>query len=91
MLEAGKVERLGVFADRVRRLGDRRRRLGWNDPEPSLGAGKGGLDLGAAGEKREIAEHRAHRPGAEHVAEQRRNEHADCHPTAAGRSGFCTA
>ena len=41
-LEAGEVERLGMFADRVRRRGDLRRRLGRNDPEPGLGAGEGG-------------------------------------------------
>ena len=48
-----------------------RRRHGWDHAEPGLGAGECGLDLGAADEKGLVAKHRAHRRGAEHVAEDR--------------------
>ena len=39
-------------------------------PSLCLGAGQRRLDLGTAREKGQLAERRAHRRGAEHVAEQ---------------------
>ena len=78
-LEASEIEGFGVLDDGRGGPRDRRRRLGRDHAEPGLGAGERGLDLGAAGKKGLVAEHRAHRRGAEHVAEDRRVEDADRH------------
>ena len=71
-LESRQIEGLGLFDDYRGGLGDRRRCFRRDDPRPRLGARQRRLDFGAAGNKGEFAERRAHRDGAEHVAEQAR-------------------
>ena len=70
--EAGEIEGAGLFGDRRGRPGNRLSRIRRHDPGPRLGPRQRRLDLGTAGQKTELAEHRAHRGGAEHVAEQGR-------------------
>ena len=68
--EPVEIERGRVGGDRGGGLRDRLGGVGGHDAEPRLGAGQRRLDLGAAREKRHLAERSAHRFGAEHVAEQ---------------------
>ena len=79
VLQARQVEHLAAARQRIRRVRDRIGRLGRDDPEPSLGARQSRLDLDAAREKGVVAEHVAHRRGAEHVGEDRGVEGADRH------------
>jgi hypothetical protein len=71
-LEPGEIEGLRFFDNICSGLGDRRGRLGRHDAGARLGPRQRRLHLGAAAEKGEFAEHRAHGRGAEHVAEQGR-------------------
>ncbi len=79
VLQARQVERLAAAGQRIRRVRDRVGCLGRDDPEPSLGARESRLDLDAAREKGVVAEHLAHRRGAEHVGKDRGVESADRH------------
>jgi hypothetical protein len=77
--QARQVEGVGARPDGIDRRRDCRGGLFRHDPEAGLGARERRLDLGAAGKEGELAEHRAHRGGAEHVAEQGRLQDADGH------------
>ena len=77
--EPVEIERGRVGGDRGGGFGDRLGGVGGDDAEPRLGTGQRRLDLGAAREKRQLAERSAHRFGAEHVAEQGGGEDAEGH------------
>ncbi len=70
--EARQVERCGVGRDGSDGAGDRRGGLGRHDAEPRLGTGERRLHLGATRDEGKLAERRAHRRAAEHIAEQGR-------------------
>ena len=78
-LQAREVERSGRFGDCRRRFGDGRGRFGRDDPEPGLGAGERRLDLGAAGEERQVGRTPRASPGCRTCRRRSPIENADRH------------
>jgi len=79
LLQAREIERPLSIGQRLRRPRDRFAYRGRDDPEPSLGAGKGRLDFGTACDEGIVPKDPAHRRGTEHVGENCRVEDADRH------------